>query len=801
MHQFDNETNKFLEELKNGSSNILVAIRVRPLNQKERSVSEFETIRILDGKMIVLMDPESEREDELLRKNRLKETNFAFDFVFDQWAPQQKIYENTTEFLLEGVLEGFNTTVFCYGATGSGKTFTMIGTQQEVGLMPRALQSLFNYSQSDRFKETQFKVSYVEIYNENIRDLLTQEDKNLEIREDKNNGIQIAGVIEIEVKTVTEVLSLLKVGNRNRSKEATDANKESSRSHAILQVQVECKDKASGLQEQIIQSKFSLVDLAGSERASNTNNRGQRMVEGANINKSLLVLGNCIQSLSEANEKGIKNPFIPFRNSKLTRLLKDSLGGNCRTVMISNVTPSVSSFEETYNTLVYANRAKNIKTVANRNVLLAQNHISNYALLIQNLRQENEELKQLIQQQQLNSITPQTRLPSINQKTVPVPLLNLKQQVNELESIINQNISDIIEAKNKLYDMEQQQNQYQQNIGFLQYQKGRSQDKFEQMKLLERIDNAKTQKAILKQSEDDMKQQLLEYDIKKVDIQKQVQQIPDLNQKTYLQGIIKQGELKIENIELQIQEKRRRYQEQIQDEQVRQLRTQIHQQQQTKNIQSAKSKSSYQNGPKKIPSLPGVDSPYYSITGGQTYAVQSRSQKQKSHLKLPPVLQMAQLQKSPKTQNSSLNSNPLKYRMAQRYTTRLNRPPSYRPPSSSRKSAIGKYINRSLDLGSERESVNKSSGDLQNSVSLRKLKKLHQEYQQQRFERVVSGKRNQKSMPYFGSKVLLPGMVHKSPYVKNFQNNQEPIELKKERLKMLNINLKAQYGDKFSLQN
>ncbi|CAD8173830.1 unnamed protein product [Paramecium octaurelia] len=800
MHQFENETNKFLEELKNGSSNILVAIRVRPLNQKERSVSEFETIRILDGKMIVLMDPESEREDELLRKNRLKETNFAFDFVFDQWAPQQKIYENTTEFLLEGVLEGFNTTVFCYGATGSGKTFTMIGTQQEVGLMPRALQSLFNFSQSDRFKETQFKVSYVEIYNENIRDLLTSEDKNLEIREDKNNGIQIAGVIEIEVKTVTEVLSLLKVGNRNRSKEATDANKESSRSHAILQVQVECKDKAAGLQEQIIQSKFSLVDLAGSERAANTNNRGQRMVEGANINKSLLVLGNCIQSLSEANEKGIKNPFIPFRNSKLTRLLKDSLGGNCRTVMISNVTPAVSSFEETYNTLVYANRAKNIKTVANRNVLVAQNHISNYALLIQNLRQENEELKLLIQQQQLNSITPQTRLPSINQKTVPVPQLNLKQQVNELESIINQNISDIIEAKNKLYEMEQQQNQYQQNIGFLQYQKGRSQDKFEQMKLLERIDNAKTQKAILKQSEDDMKQQLLEYDIKKVDIQKQVQQIPDLNHKTYLQGIIKQGELKIENIELQIQEKRRRYQESVQDEQVRQLRTQIHQQQQTKHIQSAKSKSSQQNGPKKVPSLPGVDSPYYSISGGQTYAVQ-RHQKQKSHLKLPPVLQMAQLQKSPKTQNSSLNSNPLKYRMAQRYTTRLNRPPSYRPPSSSRKSALGKYVNRSLDLGSGRESVNKSSGDLQNSVSLRKLKKLHQEYQQQRFERVVSGKKNQKSMPYFGNKILLPGMVHKSPYVKNFQNNQEPIELKKERLKMLNINLKAQYGDKFSLQN
>ncbi|CAD8095540.1 unnamed protein product [Paramecium sonneborni] len=327
------------------------------------------------------------------------------------------------------------------------------------------------------------------------------------------------------------------------------------------------------------------------------------------------------------------------------------------------------------------------------------------------------------------------------------------------------------------------------------------------MKLLEKIDNAKTQKAILKQSEDDMKQQLLEYDIRKVDISKQVLQIQDLNQKNYLQGIIKQGELKIENVELQIQEKRRRYQETIQDEQVRQLRTQIHQQQQTKHVQSAKSKSSYQNGPKKVPSLPGVDSPYYQITGGQTHIVQ-RHQKQKSHLKLPPVLQMGQFQKSPKTQNSNLNNrnynlidNPLKYRMAQRYTTRLNRPPSYRPPSSSRKSALGKYVNRSLDLDSGRESVNKSSGDLQNSVSLRKLKKLHQEYQQQRFERVMSGKKNQKSMPYFGSKILLPGMVHKSPYVKNFQNNQEPIEVKKERLKMLNINLKAQYGDKFSMQN
>ncbi|CAD8203748.1 unnamed protein product [Paramecium octaurelia] len=766
MNQFEKETKQFIDELKNGVSNILVAIRVRPLSQKEKNYQNF------GNKMIVLLDPDSEREDDLLKKNRLKETSFAFDFVFDKWAPQQIIYENTTEFLLEGVLEGYNTTVFCYGATGSGKTFTMIGTQQEVGIMPRALQQLFNFSIQDRFKDTQFKACYVEIYNENIRDLLTSEDKNLETREDKNSGIQIAGVTEVEVRTVSEVLALLKVGNKNRSKEATDANKESSRSHAILQLQIESKERATGIQEQIIQSKFSLVDLAGSERAANTNNKGQRMIEGANINKSLLVLGNCIQSLSEANEKGVKNPFIPFRNSKLTRLLKDSLGGNCRTVMISNVTPAVNCFEETYNTLVYANRAKNIKTIANRNVLMAQNHISNYAQLIQNLRQENEELKLLIQQQQYNLNNPQLMVNKVqNNRSLNWNLLFIKM------------LKISYKQKIQFYEMEEQQNHFQQNIGFLQFQKGRTQDKFEQMRLQERMDNAKNQKAIVKRSQDDLEQHLVEYEVQKVDIQKQVQQIQDSNYKNCLYGIMKQGEFKIETIEIKIQEKKRKYQEQIQDEQVKQLRTQINKQQ-AKIIQGTKQKL---NVLKKVPSLPGVDSPYYQLQNGQNYGIQ-RYQKNKSHLKLPPVVQLAQVYKSPKAQNTSLTNkidDPMKYRISQKYSSRLNRPPSYHPPSSQRKSAKGRYINRSLDLGSGRDCINKSSGEIQNEISLQKLHRLRKEYQQQRFEKAMNNKSNQKSQPSFGSKILLPGMIHKSPYLKNFQNNNEPIELKKQRLKCL----------------
>ena len=176
---------------------------------------------------------------------------------------------------------------------------------------------------------------------------------------------------EITVKNINQLKTVLKVGNRNRSKESTGANEASSRSHAILKLHVEIKDKAQSTNEETQVSRLSLVDLAGSERAANTTNKGQRMMEGAKINQSLLVLGNCIQALSEMGEKNQKKNFVPYRGSKLTRLLKDSLGGNCRTVMITHVTPAVSGFEDTYNTLMYANRAKYIKNNAVRNVLNA----------------------------------------------------------------------------------------------------------------------------------------------------------------------------------------------------------------------------------------------------------------------------------------------------------------------------------------------------------------------------------------------------------------------------------------------
>jgi hypothetical protein len=272
----------------------------------------------------------------------------------------------------------------------------MIGTQQDPGIMVRVMSDLFVHStQQGKQQGVLYKVSvsFLEVYNENIRDLLSDAEEYLDLREDPIKGPVVAGITEVEASSGDEIMSLLHQGNAKRSQAATAANEVSSRSHAVLQVLVEGRDRAPGVVANIKVGKLSLVDLAGSERAANTKNTGARLVEGANINRSLLALGNCINALGE---KGNKGNFVPYRDSKLTRLLKDSLGGNCRTVMIANISSSESSFEETLNTLKYANRAKNIKTNVQRNVLNVNYHISEYVQLITNLRGEIKVLKDQI---------------------------------------------------------------------------------------------------------------------------------------------------------------------------------------------------------------------------------------------------------------------------------------------------------------------------------------------------------------------------------------------------------------------
>ena len=239
-------------------------------------------------------------------------------------------------------------------------------------------------------------MSYVEIYNEIIRDLLLPNSKDtyLDLRDDPTRGVCIAGVTEHVVNEPHEVMNMLTIGNKRRSTEATMANAESSRSHAICQIMLVTKDRIKNTEEEHLEGKLSLIDLAGSERGNVTENRGIRLREGAKINTSLLALANCINALGDKTKKGF---FVPFRDSKLTRMLKDSLGGNCKTVMIATISQAASQYEETINTLKYANRAKNIKMRVEPNKKMVSQHISAYKNIIADLRDEIDKLKSQLQ--------------------------------------------------------------------------------------------------------------------------------------------------------------------------------------------------------------------------------------------------------------------------------------------------------------------------------------------------------------------------------------------------------------------
>ncbi|KAL3877693.1 hypothetical protein ACJMK2_035359 [Sinanodonta woodiana] len=377
-----------------GEQNLTVVLRIRPMNEDEVLLRATQISHKVGENMVVLMDP-LEDPDDILRANRSREKTFVFDQTFDGNATQEKVYDATTKFLIENVVTGYNATVFAYGATGAGKTYTMLGTDNEPGIMARALNDLF--LQMEKSDDMAYKVtmSYLEIYNEMIRDLLNPGSGILDLREDSKGGVQVAGLVELKARSTEEVMRLLMQGNKERTQEPTAANKTSSRSHAVLQVIVRQQNKARNIMQEVRTGKLFLVDLAGSERAANTHNRGKRMVEGAHINRSLLALGNCINALTDKNGKG----YVNYRDSKLTRLLKDALGGNCKTVMIAHISPASIHFEESRNTLIYADRAKHIKTKVRRNVTDVAYHIAQYTNIIQELREEILRLRHKLQDQ------------------------------------------------------------------------------------------------------------------------------------------------------------------------------------------------------------------------------------------------------------------------------------------------------------------------------------------------------------------------------------------------------------------
>ncbi|XP_011841734.1 PREDICTED: kinesin-like protein KIF7 [Mandrillus leucophaeus] len=341
---------------------VRVALRVRPLLPKE----------LLHGHQSCL-----QVEPGLGRITLGRDRHFGFHVVLAEDAGQETVYQACVQPLLEAFFEGFNATVFAYGQTGSGKTYTMGEAsvasllEDEQGIVPRAMAEAFKLIDENDLLDCLVHVSYLEVYKEEFRDLLEvgTASRDIQLREDEHGNVVLCGVKEVDVEGLDEVLSLLEMGNAARHTGATHLNRLSSRSHTVFTVTLEQRGRAPSrlprpAQGQLLVSKFHFVDLAGSERVLKTGSTGERLKESIQINSSLLALGNVISALGDPQRRG---SHIPYRDSKITRILKDSLGGNAKTVMIACVSPSSSDFDETLNTLNYASRAQNIRNRATVN--------------------------------------------------------------------------------------------------------------------------------------------------------------------------------------------------------------------------------------------------------------------------------------------------------------------------------------------------------------------------------------------------------------------------------------------------
>uniref|UniRef100_A0A914HRL1 Kinesin-like protein n=1 Tax=Globodera rostochiensis TaxID=31243 RepID=A0A914HRL1_GLORO len=367
------------------SSSVRVAVRIRPQSVHERVQNVPQCLTVAHGKPQLTIG---------------REKTFTYDYVFDQQTPQEIVYEKCVEELVESSFDGYNATVFAYGQTGSGKTYTM-GTsfepdQMNTGIIPRAVEQLFDgiYERRETARRAgkvipsfEVSVQFIELYNEELIDLLSSDSDcsaAITIHEDPvRHEIYLRGVSSRNVTSPEDILAVLEAGALSRTTAATNMNQQSSRSHAIFTVNIKqiravpvdddfhyrdddgvCAVKRANNETELetLQAKFHFVDLAGSERLKRTGATGDRAKEGISINSDLLALGNVISALGGATKGRVGH--VPYRDSKLTRLLQDSLGGNSRTLMIACASPNEPDQAETFSTLNYANRAKNIKNRA-----------------------------------------------------------------------------------------------------------------------------------------------------------------------------------------------------------------------------------------------------------------------------------------------------------------------------------------------------------------------------------------------------------------------------------------------------
>ncbi|XP_029362772.1 kinesin-like protein KIF1B isoform X2 [Echeneis naucrates] len=383
-------------------ASVKVAVRVRPFNSREMS-KESKCIIQMQGNTTTIVNPKAPKEPA---------KTFSFDYSYWShttpedpcFASQNLVYNDIGKEMLQHAFEGYNVCIFAYGQTGAGKSYTMMGKQEEgqEGIIPMLCEDLFEKINDDCNKEDlsySVEVSYMEIYCERVRDLLNPKNKgNLRVREHPLLGPYVEDLSKLAVTSYTDIADLMDAGNKARTVAATNMNETSSRSHAVFTIVFTQRkhDSETDLSTEKV-SKISLVDLAGSERADSTGAKGTRLKEGANINKSLTTLGKVISALAEVSKKKKKTDFIPYRDSVLTWLLRENLGGNSRTAMVAALSPADINYDETLSTLRYADRAKNIKC----NAVINEDPNNK---LVRDLKDEVARLKELLRAQGLGDI-------------------------------------------------------------------------------------------------------------------------------------------------------------------------------------------------------------------------------------------------------------------------------------------------------------------------------------------------------------------------------------------------------------
>ena len=431
-------------------NNMLVAVRIRPLSKSETDDSNFNTLSVPEKDVIKITMPTEYIPDDMsgiflageqIKILKVKEISYEYDFVFGEKTTQDEVYESTSANLIKQVVEGYSATIMAYGATGSGKTYTMVGKGENVGLMIRSIR-----------------------YNEILKDLLSDKKVSPEIRTDPTKGVILQGAECVQVNSEKEAFRLINSGNKRRTEKQTDRNKFSSRSHAILQIYLEIQEQKSGdnlvnLNNDVSFGKFYLVDLAGSEKTS-INNNFKSLTETGSINKSLLALSKCINLIVSQNKK-----FIPFRESKLTRILQEPLSGNGRIVLIATLSPAILNFDETMFTLQFANRAKCMKIHMKKNVVEGDKEIiDKYEEYIKNIKEEINIVENQIAEQKKNISIEQEEKEKNQEDNVD------EDKIDKIKKDIVNHFKIEIDLRKKIIEEEEKIEQLKNDINNLDFQ-------------------------------------------------------------------------------------------------------------------------------------------------------------------------------------------------------------------------------------------------------------------------------------------------------------------------------------------